>query len=155
MSSNNDHSLASYQCASERLHQAGLRVTQQRAQLLSLLVESHQIGEHLDAEALHARSLDAGMDVSLATVYRTLAVFKEVGLVAQHHFCHAGGRDLYEVATQPTHHHFTCLGCGEVIEFDAPDFHTLCDGIAQTLGVELTDASLYLNGLCPQCREEE
>jgi Fe2+ or Zn2+ uptake regulation protein len=141
----------SYQCAVERLHEAGYRITQQRAQLLGLLVEECQEGKHLTADTLYARAQDVGLDISLATVYRALAVFKELGLVAQHHFSHDASREVYEVATWPTHHHFTCLGCGAVIEFEAPDVQDLAEDLAYRLGLQVCQASLYLQGYCHNC----
>ena len=145
----------SYQCAVERLHEAGYRITQQRAQLLTLLVEECQKGKHLDADTLHARAQDVGLDISLATVYRALAVFKELGLVAQHHFVHDANREVYEVATRPTHHHFTCLSCGAVIEFETPGVQDLAEELANLLGLRISQASLYLQGYCRNCMPGE
>lgn len=143
-----------YKCAAERLRESGHRITQQRAHLLSLLAASHERGEHLDAETLHKRALADGIDISLATVYRTLALFKELGLVSQHHFAHVADRDVYEAATSPTHHHFTCLRCGAVIEFEAPEAHKVWQALSEQLGIELNQARLYLEGLCADCRSQ-
>lgn len=133
------------------LRQAGYRVTQQRAQLLCLLAAGCEQGEHLDAESLHRRAGQAGMEISLATVYRTLAIFREIGLVAQHHF----GRDTYEAATYPAHHHFTCLRCGAVIEFEMPQVQALAREAAAQLGVAVTQGSLYIDGYCPACQAHD
>lgn len=149
MSTSNGHTPAPLSPI-HRLRQAGYRVTQQRAQLLCLLAAGCEQGEHLDAESLHRRAGQAGMEISLATVYRTLAIFREVGLVAQHHF----GRDTYEAATYPTHHHFTCLRCGAVIEFDLPQVQALAQEAAAQLGVLVNQGSLYLDGYCPACQSQ-
>jgi len=142
-----------YQCAAERLRQAGYRVTSQRAQLLQLLVAGRQEGIHLDAEGLYAQAQEAGLDISLATVYRALAVFQELGLVSRHHFAHDGEREYYEASTNPSHHHFTCLGCGQVIEFQVPGVQSLVQDVATQLGVTLRQSSLYLVGYCSDCQD--
>lgn len=136
----------------QRLREAGYRITQQRAQLLSLLAEKSAQGEHLDAEGLHACAVKAGMDVSLATVYRTLAVFKKLGLVAPHHFAHKETREFYETVSNGGHHHFTCLGCGVVLEFNAPAVEAISKEVAEQLDVQVNQASLYLQGYCATCQ---
>ncbi|MEA3334812.1 MAG: Fur family transcriptional regulator [Chloroflexota bacterium] len=151
----NSNETIEYRCAADLLRQAGFRVTRQRAQLLALLVSDCQQGEHLDAESLHKRAHAGGLKISLATVYRTLALFKELGLVSQHHFVHDGTRDYYEAATRPTHHHFACLRCGQVLEFQTVDVQSLSQEVANELGVQIRHASLYVEGICPDCQRRD
>lgn len=133
----------------EALRASGRRLTHQRRLILQVLEESD---EHLDAEALHARVRLRDDDISLATVYRTLSVLKEMDLIEEHRL--GEGHSHYEAVRGQPHYHFVCLRCGKVIEFDAP----LVDRIEQQLcdrkGVRVTRAHLRLMGYCAQCREE-
>src|SRR3990172_6705094 len=93
----------------DSLHTAGLRLTPQRTLILSILNETD---EHLDAEGIYdlARSRLPGLN--LATVYRTLAVLKHMGLIEQRYFARDHRREYYEAVGKREHYHFTCLGCG-------------------------------------------
>ena len=99
----------------DALRSAGRRLTPQRRLILQVLEESDG---HLDADALYDRVKARDPDVSLATVYRTLAVLREIGLVEEHHLGQDHGH--YEAVGQAPHYHFTCRCCGRVIEFDTP-----------------------------------
>jgi len=128
---------------------AGRRLTPQRCLILEVLEESD---EHLDAEALYDQAKIHNPDISLATVYRTLAVFKEMGLVEEHRLgeehCH------YEPVRDEPHYHFTCLGCGKVIEFDTPLVVRIQQELSEREGVCVTGAHLHLSGYCAQCQNE-
>ena len=140
MSESSDH-------LGDALRAAGRRLTSQRRLILEVLEESD---EHLDAEALYEQVKVHDPDVSLATIYRTLAVFKEVGLIEKHRLGEEHGH--YEAVRDEPHYHFTCLGCGEVIEFDAP----LVARIEQELserGVRVTNTHLHVSGHCAQCKD--
>ena len=124
----------------------GRRLTSQRRLILNVLEESET---HLDAEALHDRVKMLASDISLATVYRTLTVLKEMALVEEHRL--GEGHSHYEAARNAPHYHFVCLECGEVIEFDTP----LVDQVVRCLTKEnrvcVTDTHLRLSGYCAQC----
>jgi len=94
------------------LRASGRRVTVQRQTVLDVVEGS---ARHLDAEAIYqlARVRDHG--ISLATVYRTLAVLKNMGLVEQSYLARDHAREHYEPVGSPEHYHFTCLGCHKVI----------------------------------------
>ncbi len=128
---------------------AGRRVTSQRRLILEVLAESH---EHLDAEELYDRAKVHYPDISLATVYRTLAVLKEMGLVEEHRLGEEHGH--YEPVRDSPHYHFTCLGCGKVIEFDTPLVARIQQELSAREGVHVTSTHLHLNGYCAQCQNQ-
>ena len=128
---------------------AGRRMTAQRRLILDVLEKSEA---HLDAEALHDRVRRHNPDVSLATVYRTLAVFKEIGLVEEHRLGEEHGH--FELVRDCPHYHFTCLGCGRVIEFDTPLVAQIERELSKREGVRVTGAHLHLSGYCVRCQEE-
>jgi Fe2+ or Zn2+ uptake regulation protein len=127
---------------------AGRRLTSQRRLILEVLQESD---EHLDAELLYERAKVRDADVSLATVYRTLAVLKEMDLVEEHRLgeehCH------YEAVRAEPHYHFTCLNCGQVLEFDTPLVKRIERELSEAEGVCVVNTHLHLIGFCAQCKE--
>jgi len=127
---------------------SGRRLTSQRCLILDVLRESD---EHLDAEGVHDRAKSRACDISLATVYRTLALLKEMGLVEEHRL--GEGHCHYEAVQEEPHYHFTCRGCGKVIEFDAPLVAEIVHRLHRNEGVEVTRAHLHLTGYCQQCRD--
>ena len=129
---------------------SGHRMTRQRRLVLTVLKESH---EHLDAGAIHERARASDPNISLATVYRTLALLKEIGLVNEHRL--GEGHTHYEAAQGQPHYHFTCLGCGRVIEFDAPQVAEVIRQLSDREGVEVVDVHLFLRGYCADCRKGE
>lgn len=133
----------------EALRESGRRLTSQRCLILDVLRESD---DHLDAEAVHDRARDHAGDISLATVYRTLTLLKEMGLVEEHRL--GEGHSHYEAVQEAPHYHFTCRRCGKVIEFDAPLVNRIRRRLCEQQGVEVTRAHLHLSGYCKDCREE-
>ncbi|RME37502.1 MAG: transcriptional repressor [Thermoflexia bacterium] len=131
------------------LQACGHRITQQRRVLLKVLEESQ---EHLDAEALYERARERMPQISLATVYRTLAMLKRMGLVAEHSLGEPHGH--FEAVQAGRHYHFTCLGCGEVIEFDAPQVDETVRELATRGGLEIVEVHFFLTGYCVRCRKE-
>lgn len=126
----------------------GRRLTRQRKLVLEILEESQ---EHLDAEALYARAKARDPNISLATVYRTLSLLKEARLVQEHRLGEVHGH--FE-ATQPTpHYHFTCLKCGRVVEFEAPQVMELARKLCESKGLQITEMHLLFSGYCSECRE--
>ena len=133
----------------ETLHTSGRRLTRQRRLVLKVLEESR---EHLDAEGLHDRAKALDPNISLATVYRTLVVLKEMGLVEEHRL--GEGHAHFETTQKTPHYHFTCSGCGRVIEFDAPQVVEVLRRLSKQQGLQVTSAHLLVTGLCARCREE-
>ena len=125
----------------------GRRLTAQRRLVLEVLEASD---EHLDAEALYDRAKVQDSNISLATVYRTLTVLKEMGLVEEHRLGEEHGH--YESVRAGPHYHFTCLGCGRVIEFDTPLVGQIEQELCRREEVCVTGAHLHLSGYCAQCQ---
>jgi len=128
---------------------AGRRLTSQRRLILEVLQESD---EHLDAESLYDRAKVRDADVSLATVYRTLAVLKEMGMVEEHRLGEEHGH--YEAVRAEPHYHFTCLNCGKVIEFDTPLVKRIERELSEEEGICVVNTHLHVSGFCAQCRDD-
>ena len=126
---------------------AGRRLTSQRCLILEVLEQSD---EHLDAEALHDQVKLYDSAISLATVYRTLAVLGEMGLVEEHRL--GEEHSHYESVQGGPHYHFACLNCGRVIEFDTPLMAQIQRELSEREGVRVTDAHLHLSGYCARCQ---
>jgi len=131
------------------LRAQNLRMTQQRRLVLEVLRESR---EHLDAETIHDQVRQANPRVSLATVYRTLALLKSLGLVDEHRLGEEHGH--FEAARETPHYHFTCRRCRKVIEFKAPQIEEVVIPALADQGILVDEAHLTLYGLCPQCRKK-
>jgi Fe2+ or Zn2+ uptake regulation protein len=126
---------------------AGRRLTDQRRLVLEVLEASDG---HLDAEALYDQARMQGSNISLATVYRTLTVLKEMGLVEEHRLGEEHAH--YESVREGPHYHFTCLGCRRVIEFDTPLVGQIERELCRREEVRVTGAHLHLSGYCAQCQ---
>ncbi|KAF0108137.1 MAG: Fur family transcriptional regulator peroxide stress response regulator [Anaerolineaceae bacterium] len=132
------------------LHSGGKRLTKQRQLALDVLQES---AEHLDAEAVYARAKARDPKISIATIYRTLALLKEAGLVEENRL---GEEHAHFEATRSTpHYHFTCLRCGRVIEFDTPQVQEAIQSFCTREKIQLVSVQLLLSGYCALCRREE
>lgn len=140
MSESNDHLRDAFRAA-------GRRLTRQRRLVLRVLEESDG---HLEAENVYLQAKARDTHVSLATVYRTLAVLKEMGLVEEHRLGEEHGH--YEAVRDSPHYHFTCLDCGRVIEFDTPLVAQIKQELSAREGVRVTGAHLHLSGCCAQCQ---
>lgn len=131
------------------LRNAGLKVTLPRVKILEILERSNP--RHMSAEDMYKSLLESGDDIGLATVYRVLTQFETAGLVTRHHF--EGGHSVFEL-NQGTHHdHIVCVKCGRVDEFVDQEIEKRQKQIASAKGYEITDHSLYLYGICPNCRK--
>ena len=105
---------------------------------------------HLSAEDVYKRLLEAGDDIGLATVYRVLTQFETAGLVKRHHF--EGGHSVFELHQGGHHDHILCVKCGRVDEFVDEIIEKRQKAIAKQSGYEMTDHSLYIYGICKDCR---
>ncbi|OGO29589.1 MAG: hypothetical protein A2136_07700 [Chloroflexi bacterium RBG_16_54_11] len=130
---------------------AGGRITPQRHIVLDVIETSTQ---HLDAEAIFQKAREKDPAISLATVYRTLAVFKDMGLVNQSYTARTHTRDLYEPVGAPKHYHFTCLNCHQVIEFQSLGLTKLINQIQGELGAEISHVCMCVEGYCCECAEK-
>jgi len=122
----------------------GLKQTQQRRIIVQHFLA---INAHVDADELHRRVNASGHDVGLATIYRTLNLLTEAGLIEQQSF--QDGRHVFEVAHPDRHHdHLICIQCGRVIEFEDPEIESLQSQIAQKYRMTLRSHRLDLFGVC-------
>lgn len=132
------------------LHAGGQRLTRQRRLILETLEASCG---HLDAEDIHTRVRERDARVSLATVYRTLALLKSLGLVQEHSLGEAHSH--FEIAQPEPHYHFTCLGCRRVIEFAAPTITRAVQRLAEDMDLHIQETHLSLHGYCAECQRKE
>ena len=126
----------------------GHPVTAQRRLLLKLLSEA---GGHVDARELYHRAADEDPSLSLATVYRNLRLFRELGMVVERRLSRV--RCCYELKRSSEHQHLVCRGCGKVIEFDSPLVHRLIDEVKGKYSFRLVRAELCLEGYCEDCHK--
>lgn len=129
------------------IRERGLRLTPRRRLVLEVLQESD---EHLDAEMVYARAREKDPRISLATVYRTLALFKLLGLVEEHQF--GESHRHFETIQSNPHYHFTCVECGQVIEFSAPELETLARRLCEKEGHYPEQIKVELSGVCGACQ---
>lgn len=120
----------------------GLRMTDQRRVIARVLSSSD---DHPDAEELHRRASAEDPRISLATVYRTVRLFEEAGIIERHDF--RDGRSRYEEVGDSHHDHLIDLKSGEVVEFVNEEIERLQEAIARKLGYKLVDHRLELYGV--------
>ncbi len=120
----------------------GLRITEQRKVIARVLSEAE---DHPDVEALHMRSSAIDPGISIATVYRTVRLFEEAGILERHDF--GDGRSRYEAAAEAHHDHLIDVETGRVIEFVDPELESLQKQIAEKLGFRLVDHRMELYGV--------
>jgi Fur family ferric uptake transcriptional regulator len=133
------------------LNKDGRRLTSQRKRILTLFEASYQ-GEHLSAEEIHQKLLQQGDNISLSTIYRTLHVMVDLGILQEVEL--AEGRKYYELSSTSTHphHHLVCVQCGAVTEFE--DIRVTQVSQRETLdrGFSLLNCQFTVYGICPHCQ---
>ncbi len=120
----------------------GLRITDQRRTIARVLSESE---DHPDVEKLHERASSIDPRISIATVYRTVRLFEEAGILDRHDF--GDGRARYEATPEAHHEHLIDVETGRVIEFVDPELEQLQRQIAEKLGYRLVDHRMELYGV--------
>jgi len=120
----------------------GLRITEQRRIIARVLSEAL---DHPDVEAVHLRAVAIDPGISIATVYRTVRLFEEAGILERHEF--GDGRSRYEAASDAHHDHLIDVESGKVIEFVDPELEALQKLIAEKLGFRLVDHRMELYGV--------
>lgn len=119
-----------------------MRMTGQRRVIARILSASE---DHPDVEAVHRRAVREDSAISMATVYRTVRLFEEAGILARHDF--GDGRSRYETVADEHHDHLIDLQSGKVIEFTNEMIEQLQHEVAEQLGYELVDHRLELYGI--------
>ena len=117
----------------------GLRITDQRRVIARVLSES---ADHPDVDAVHRRASRIDPKISIATVYRTVRLFEEAGILDRHDF--GDGRARYEAAPEAHHDHLIDVETGKVVEFVDPELEALQRQIAERLGYRLVDHRMEL-----------
>lgn len=120
----------------------GLRVTDQRRVIARVLSEAE---DHPDVEKVYERAVGIDPQISIATVYRTVRLFEEAGILERHDF--GDGRARYEAAPEAHHDHLIDVESGKVIEFVDPELEQLQKMIAERLGYRLVDHRMELYGV--------
>jgi Fe2+ or Zn2+ uptake regulation protein len=136
--------------AKQAIAAEGGRMTGQRAIILDVIAASH---EHLTADDITARAQRHDRTINPSTVYRTLALLKERGLIKTQFYDQDSHREVFEPTPQTEHYHFTCTRCGHVTEFESRHVPALRTQLQSEFGVEVTRVHLSLTGLCAKCRE--
>jgi Fur family ferric uptake transcriptional regulator len=127
----------------------GLRMTEQRRTIATVLEAAD---DHPDVEELYNRASRVDPRISLATVYRTVKLFEEAGILDKHEF--GDGRARYETADREHHDHLIDMNSGEVVEFVDPEIEALQEKIAAKLGFRLMGHRLELYGV-PLAKKEK
>ena len=119
----------------------GVRLTEQRKLVAKVMSESE---DHPDVDELHKRVSKLDPRVSIATVYRTVKLFEEAGIISKHDF--KGNKARYEEVPKEHHDHLIDINTGEIIEFVDQDIEKLQKKVAEKLGYKLVDHRLELYG---------
>ena len=135
---------------SQEIKNAGLKVTLPRVKILMFLESSDQ--RHCSAEDIYKALMETNEEIGLATVYRVLTQFESVGLVTRHHF--EGGQAVFELNRGEHHDHLVCIKCGAIEEFNDDTIEEQQEKIADKKGFLITDHSLNIYGVCPDCQSK-
>ena len=120
----------------------GVKLTDQRKIIAKVMCESN---DHPDVDELYNRVSMIDSKISIATVYRTVKLFEEAGILAKHDF--KGGKARYEEMSESHHDHLIDIKTGEIIEFVNDEIETLQKKVAEKYGYELVDHKLELYGI--------
>ena len=132
----------------ERFRRSGYTLTSQRRAVLDALKD---FKGHPSAEEVYLVVKKKNPRVALGTVYQALSVLEEIGLLESKHWSESPVR--YDLNTEP-HHDIRCVGCGEVTEILGIEFEELATRIRENTPYEVTNASLVIEGICPNCQSK-
>ena len=135
--------------SNQRLKSKGLKVTLPRLKVLSFLETSRD--RHLSAEDIYKAMSQQGAEVSLATIYRVLSQFEAAQIITRHRF--EGDHSVFELKDVDPHDHFVCESCGLVKEVSDEALSSAKQSVAESLGFQVSDHSLCIYGLCPDCQK--
>ena len=120
----------------------GVKLTDQRKIIAKIMSDTH---DHLDVDELYKRVSEIDSKISIATVYRTVKLFEETGILAKHEF--KGSKARYEELNESHHDHLIDIKSGEIIEFVDDEIEKLQKKVADKYGYELVDHKLELYGI--------
>lgn len=127
----------------------GMRMTEQRRVIARVLEQS---ADHPDVEELYRRSVKVDPNISISTVYRTVKLFEDTGIIERHDF--RDGRSRYETVPDEHHDHLIDVKSGRVIEFQSEEIEALQERIAREHGFQLVDHRLELYGIALKKTDE-
>lgn len=131
------------------LNAGGKRVTSQRALILDIIRRGDC---HLDADEVYRLARERQPNLSLSTVYRTLRIFEEMGLVKKVHLDEE--HHHYEVNAPGEHHHLLCISCGKLVDFEYPMSRHVTRNVPEASGFEIIETEIQIKGVCPECRKK-
>jgi len=134
----------------ERLRQEGHRITPQRLAVLRVLAASQG---HPSVEQIHERVKADFPTTSLATIYKTVTLLRQLGEVLELGFGHDASR--YDGQRPYPHPHLICLNCGEILDPDLAGLADLPQALAQQTGYRIVNHRLDFFGLCPRCQKQD
>ena len=124
----------------DSLKKTGLKATLPRLKIMDIFEHSKQ--KHLSAEDIYKLMIGSNDEIGLATIYRVLTQFEQVGLLIRHHF--EGGKAVYELNEKSHHDHIVCLQCGHVTEFVNDEIEKLQTKVAEEHGFKIIEHSLII-----------
>ena len=127
----------------------GVKLTDQRRIIAKVMSDSH---DHPDVNELYLRISKLDSKISIATVYRTVKLFEEAGIIAKHDF--KGGKARYEEVSESHHDHLIDVKTGEIIEFVDDEIEKLQKRVAEKHGYKLVDHKLELYGVKVDSKDE-
>jgi Fur family ferric uptake transcriptional regulator len=146
----NSHMSSEIQVFQDYIRDRGLRRTPEREVILREIFAIHG---HFDVDELYLQLRRKGVKVSKASIYRSLPLFIDCGLIREVDF--RDGHWHYEhIYGHADHNHLRCLRCGEIHEFQEPSIKPLEDYLAQAYGYLIKGHQLEVHGFCGKCREE-
>jgi len=140
-----------FEILKEKLKEKGYKLTPQRRSILDVILVNE--GKHLSAEEVYDLVKGSCPEIGLATVYRTMLLFSEVGLVYKHNF--DDGRSRYELNHRNEdhqHHHLICINCNKVIEVEEDLLEHLEDEVEKKYDFEIKNHNVKFFGYCNKCR---
>lgn len=137
----------------KKLQERQHKMTPQRQEVLQIILD--RPGKHLSAEDVHDILREKKSEIGLATVYRSLELLSELGVLQRMEF--GDGRSRYEInTTDPTahhHHHLICMKCGKVMEFEDDLLENLEQDIEKKSGFRIANHEVKFFGHCKECRQ--
>lgn len=139
------------QDSAKRLRDQGGRLTSQRRLIIETL---DALDTHPTAEELYQAAKQQAPDLHLSTVYRTLRWLEQEGFISARRFEEDNRQDRFDPVLPVDHHHFMCISCREVTEFDTEFIKSIKAQFEAATGAQIEHASIVLYGLCPKCQPD-
>lgn len=143
-----------YDVLKEELKKKGYKLTPQRRAIVDTIVDSE--GKHLTAEEIYDEVKKKCPEIGLATVYRTILLLEEIGIVSRLHLNDGCSRyELVHSDERHRHHHLICNDCNSVIEVEDDLLDELEESIEKNYGFKIMDHSVKFYGICKECQEKQ